>query len=50
MEEIVFPNQLRMLRRIRGRRIIELAVILMFDSHYPTSFLILNQLYYTLLA
>jgi len=28
MEEIVFPNQLRMLRRVRGRRMIELADLL----------------------
>ena len=25
MEEIVFPNQLRMLRRVRGRRMTEIA-------------------------
>ena len=28
MEEIVFPNQLRMLRRVRGRRMVELADLL----------------------
>ena len=28
MEEIVFPNQLRMLRRVRGCRMIELAELL----------------------
>ena len=28
MEEIVFPNQLRMLRRVRGRRMVDLADLL----------------------
>ncbi len=28
MEEIIFPNQLRMLRRVRGRRMVELADLL----------------------
>ena len=27
MEEIVFPNQLRMLRRVRGKRMKEVGVI-----------------------